>query len=117
MGKVDCHTSDYFNNNERLVEVLTNVKIQRIKEAEEQSMGNMCQAFEDYRQEGVEEGIRLQMKETNKAKRAAERANTRNKALQSDICEMKKEMKTLVKRIKELEKKPKLFVTMCRYIS
>ncbi len=50
-----------------LIEVLTNVKIQRVKEAE--------------------------------------RANTRNKALQSDIREMKKEMKTLVKRIKELEEK------------
>ena len=64
------------------------VKIQRIKEVEEQSMGNMCQAFEDYRQEGVEEGIRLQMKETNKAKRAAERAKEKN-------IELKKEMRQL----------------------
>lgn len=71
-----------------LIEVLTNVKIQRIKEVEEQSMGNMCQAFEDYRQEGVEEGIRLQMKETNKAKRAAERAKEKN-------IELKKEMRQL----------------------
>ncbi len=75
-----------------LIEVLTNVKIQRIKEAEEQSMGNMCQAFEDYRQEGVEEGIqlgiRMQMKEVKKANKAAERAKEKN-------IELKKEMRQL----------------------
>lgn len=70
-------------------------------------MGNMCKAFEDYRQEGVEEGIRLQMKETNKAKRAAERAKEKNIELKKEMRRIKntlnKENDLLLKRIKELE--------------
>lgn len=71
--------------------------------------GNVCKAFADYRQEGVEEGIRLQKKETDrvKAKNKALKEEMREmkKGWRAEMREMEKKMNTLIKQIEELKKK------------
>ncbi len=74
--------------------------------------GNVCKAFADYRQEGVEEGIRMQKKETDrvkaKNKELKEEMREMKKGWRAEMREMEKKMNTLIKQIEELKKKKAL---------
>ncbi len=88
------------------------VKI-KVKEEEDGIMkGNVCKAFADYRQEGVEEGIRMQKKETDrvkaKNKELKEEMREMKKGWRAEMREMEKKMNTLINQIEELKKKKAL---------
>lgn len=96
-----------------MIEELTHVKIKVNEEEDGIMKGNVCKAFADYRQEGVEEGIqtgiRMQKKETDrvkaKNKELKEEMREMKKGWKAEMREMEKKIDVLLKQIEELKKK------------